>query len=308
MLLISKNKLNELSYLALVSLIVLVIEYYINSLNLVKHDDLVAYENYFNISKDLDFTSFLVLDSREFYGSLDYGFNILTYISSGIFSFSGFLVIVYLMYSLAVAKLFYNNSLWFLGLIFPFTFYGYGVSHSAVRLTLAMTVFIVAFNARKKIYSFIAPLFHSQVIPLFLFFRISKNKLLFLILGLIAVLFSPSFFAKLNHYFSNNNIDFLSFYKSIALFAYFSIVVYISTKENYIFFILLLFIILLSIIGPGRIEILFYMLSLLLINNKDRPHSYSIIMLSFFSTYDFLKGVLFLNDIINDGNGYGGFN
>ena len=217
---------------------------------------------------------------------------------------------IYMFYTYLVALIFVKLKLRLAVLIFPFTFYSIGIASSGLRLTMAIACFLFLYINRRYYFSSIAVLYHAQIIPIYtLAFEKAKTKKTFLItIALVAIFLSPSLVPKFIHYYQSNTIAIFTSFLSLYGVFFFMIAGFLSCRKKSLKLILYIFPTAFAILllGAGRLNIILYFIFLLWLLECDRIDYKGVILLYIFLVYDTLKGVMFIESLIDGNNGYSG--
>jgi hypothetical protein len=276
----------------------------------VNAGDFLSYRSLYQIYGDSNVSEFISIDTRDIVGSRDYGFNVISYLFSTIISFDSFIRLLSLTYYALMAKLLYKNNLVNLMLIMPFTFYIVAIQFSAIRLEMAIVVFLFFYlNANNKL-AMLSILFHAQIAPIFVMIFKGNNffKILFLCFFIATILFfySPYLKEKIIFYSSENLDSSKNLIREYGFIIYSALIVSLSRRKiDYVYIRkVILFIPLVFFIGAARINILLFIMMILNLDpNGAKSKLVQIPLLTFF-LYDFYKGILFIQGIIQGNSGF----
>jgi hypothetical protein len=274
----------------------------------VETGDLISYKNLFNIYEHFSIGEFIDLDAATIIGSRDYGFNFLVFIFSKIANFETFIFCISIFYFISILILLIKKNLYYLIILLPFSFYMVGIQFSAIRLEIALSIFIFFYFSNKKYLKYVSIFFHTQIIPIFLS-QENKIHLKFVFFGVffltILLFYNPHIIEKFLLYSKENSEISKNYLREYGLILFSIFVVSISKRKiDYYYIILALILItLVYILGAGRINIIVFYLMLLNIKNCNN-NILLIISLTTFFLYDIYKGLYFIDGIIIGNSGF----
>lgn len=280
----------------------------------VESGDLIFYKNLFNLYEDYSISDFIHLDTASIIGSRDYGFNLLVYSFSKILNFEIYIFIISLFYFISISKILIKKNLQYFIIFLPISFYIVGIQFSAIRLELAISIFIFFYYSNLKFIKYLSIFFHTQIIPIFLSeFNYKRNYIyiIIVILFISAVLFfNPHIIEKFILYSQENSEIKKNYVREFGLIIFSVFIVSLSNKKiNYQYCLLAVcFFPLIFVLGAGRINIILFFLMLLNIKKSEKNNTYLNISLAIFFIYDVHKGLQFINGIISGNSGFNNIN
>jgi len=277
---------------------------------LVYTGDFLSYRNLYEVYENADISAFLTIDTAGIVGSRDYGFNTLVYFFSKFSNYDYFIIIISFSYFLVMAKLLNSKNIIFLLPIMPFTFYIVGLQFSAIRLELAITIFLFFYLNNNSKLTFISALFHAQIAPIFIQI-VNKNNLykiltIFGIISIMAIVYSPYIIEKFILYSNANSEIQSNWFREFGFILYSIIIVCLSKNKICYTYIIkaILFSPLIFFLGAARINILLFLLMLL---NLDPFGAMTLRVragLLVFFFYDIYKGILFISGLLQGNSGF----
>jgi hypothetical protein len=275
--------------------------------------DLLAYSLFYYEAYNANIVEFLKLDSINIIGSSDILYNFIIFIFSRFIDFEIFLFFINFLYLWVVLQVFYKSGLKYFLPFVPFTFYVIAMQFSAQRLEIGIILMLFGILYNRNLVSISSIFVHTQLAPFLVLGinRVSSVKLpgIYLILALIIFLlvttnsyiiekfifYSESTIVNINDYY----FIFYVFITSCYMRFYLNIL--FPYKKFIIFYVVIL--ILLPFIGSYRLNILIYFSFIILL--KFLHFNFTRYILAFpVILYDFIKGLIFIQSLIINGNGF----
>lgn len=272
--------------------------------------DHIDYRKYYDLVGQQDLNTFSINDSINAIGSIDYLYNFIIFIFSRYVNFDVFVFFINLCYFLFVLLLFSRMKLYFIAPLLPFSFYIVGIQYSAQRLLLAITIFGLSFIYGKKIITLSALLIHAQILPLFFLYMKYVKK--------INILFAAIFFIFLAVYFDLNAVQKFILYATnrekivlqdflLIISFYMAVKISLKDKDTIIFnaeLIFLLLFLLVIFLGSGRLNIIAFFVTLIILSTVKSVDIKSKVFLLLFMMYDIAKGFMFISGVLDGNSGF----
>lgn len=278
---------------------------------LIKKGDHIDYRNFYDAMTSVSSSEFLDFNAIDFIGSNDILYNVIVYLYSRVVDFDVFVFSTNVLYFYLIATLLQRAGLGIINVFLPLSFYIIGIQFSAQRLMLAISMLIMVNYYRRKLLFVLPAMVHTQVIPLLFYMRKWRGSFL-MYAGAIAFIISSyyldfNFISKLFVYIYERSV--LEFSDFAPLIYFFTVVIlsYDLREDKNPIFLFVIFAILIFAIGSGRVNIMIFVYTLLLVGAGQVRNVYGRLLLIPFFVYDVIKGLSFISNVAEGGSGFDAF-